>query len=174
MLAPWLVILFRVLHIVVGAFWVGAVLFFARFVFPSALALGPVAAPFMDQLGRVRRVPRALVASGITTIVTGFVLYWHDSAGSPGVWAASSMGRVFGFGAVLSLVALTIGLTVNRPSMLKLSAISIAIHGQGGKPTEEQSAEMKRLQGLISMGFRSVAALLVMATIAMAAARYVP
>jgi len=174
MIGAPLVIVFRLIHVVVGVFWVGALLFFARFIFPSAIALGGAAFPFMDQLGRVRKVPLVLMGSGLITVISGFILYWNDAAGMPGVWAASTTGKVIGGGALLAVIALTIGLTVNKPAFKKLLALGAAVQSQGGKPSAEQSAEIQRLQGRLAMALRIISVLLLLATASMAVARYVP
>jgi hypothetical protein len=49
-----------------------------------------------------------------------------------------------------------------------------AAGGRGGPPTPEEQAEMKRLQGRMSVASQFVTLLLVLATAAMAIARYVP
>jgi hypothetical protein len=172
-LSPALVLFFRLLHIIAGAFWFGGVAVSARFIFPSAFALGPAAAPFMDQLGRVRKLPMTLLGSGVTTVATGFVLYWHDSAGAAGTWGTSPMGRTLGAGALFSLVALAIGITVNIPTVKKINALSTAIQAQGGPATAEQQAAMKGMQTKLLTAIRITTMLLLIATAAMAIARYV-
>jgi hypothetical protein len=171
-LSPSLVIVFRLLHILAGAFWFGGVAVSARFIFPSAFALGPAGAPFMDQLGRVRKLPMNLLGSGFITVIAGFVLYWNDSAGSGGSWAASPAGRTIGGGAVLSLIALTIGLTVNIPTVKKIGALQAVIQGQGSPASADQQAQMKALQTKLLKAIRVVAVLLLFATASMAVARY--
>ena len=172
MLSPLLVIIFRLLHILAGAFWFGGVVVMARFIFPSALALGPAAAPFMDQLGRIRKLPMNLIGAGVATVVTGFVLFAHDSASAPGVFGASPMGRILGAGALLSLIALVLALTVNLPTVKKINALSAVIQGQGTHATAEQQATMRALQVKLLMAIRIVLVLLMLATASMAVARY--
>ena len=173
MLGTSLVIFFRLVHIIAGAFWFGGVAVTARFIFPSAFALGPAAAPMMDQLGRVRKLPMNLLGAGLISIIAGFVLYWNDSGGAPGVWAASGMGRMIGAGAVLSLIALAIGLTVNMPTVKKINALSTAIQAQGTPASADQQAAMKALQAKLLTAIRIVLVLLLLATASMAVARYV-
>jgi hypothetical protein len=163
----------RAMHIWSGVFWVGGILFFARFIFPSALALGPAAGPFMDQLNRVRKVPAALLGAGVVNILTGFLLYWRASLGFEVAWMRSPTGMVFGLGAVFAMTASTIGVSVNRPTAMRLGALGAAIHAKGGPPTPEQAGEMQRLQARLGAALKAVAALLSLATLAMALARYV-
>ena len=174
MLSPALVIVFRLLHILAGAFWFGGVAVSARFIFPAAFALGPAAAPFMDQLGRVRKLPMNLLSSGVVTVIAGFVLYWNASASTGGAWPRSIAAKIIGAGALLSLIALTIGVTVNLPTVKKINGLSAEIQAQGTPASAEQLAGLKGLQAKLMTAIRIVAVLLLLATASMAVARYIP
>jgi uncharacterized membrane protein len=165
--------LLRLIHILSGVFWVGGFLVFARFVFPAVRALGPAAGPFMDQVVRVRKLPYALIASGVLTVISGFALYWRDSMGFRSEWMVTPTAMVFGIGGLLAVVALAIGLTVNAPVARRLSALAGQIQAQGGTPAPEQVAEIHRLQERLAVVLPLVTALLVLATVAMALARHV-
>jgi len=173
MLSTPLLLFFRLLHILTGAFWFGGVAVTARFIFPTAFALGPAGAPFMDQLGRVRKLPLNLLSAGVVAVLSGFILFRHDSVAGGGAFEGSMPGRVFGVGALLSLIALVIGFAVNLPTVKKINALSIAIQGQGTPASAEQQAQMKALQSRLLTAIRVVAVLLLLATAAMAIARYV-
>jgi len=173
MLGTPLLLTFRLLHILAGAFWFGGVVVAARFVFPSALAIGPAGAPFMDQLGRVRKLPLNLLSAGIVAVLTGFVLFRHDSVVAGGAFEGSMMGRALGVGALLSLIALVIGFTVNLPTVKRINALSMAIQAQGTPASAEQQAQMRSLQMRLLTALRVVALLLLLATASMAIARYI-
>ena len=172
MLSPGVVLVLRILHILPAVFWVGGVLTFARFVFPAARAMGPAGGPFMDQLTRVRQLPRALLGAGSVATLTGLALYWHDSAGFQGPWMSSVTGMTFGTGGLLAIIALVIGMTVNSPTARQLGVLTAAIQAQGIPPSPEQSAQMQRLQGRLGLAIQIVTVLLLLATAAMATARY--
>ena len=70
----------RVLHIVVGVFWVGSVVFLSLFLTPSIRAAGPAGGAVMQQLMGARR-PRWSMGAAIVTLLSGFGLYWRDSGG---------------------------------------------------------------------------------------------
>ena len=169
----WLLIVLRIFHIGAGVFWVGGFLLFARFLFPTAQALGPAAGPVMSHMTQVLRLPRALLSAAVVTILSGVLLYWHASAGFEPAWMRSGSGMTFGLGAVLAVTAFTIGLTVNAPTAQRMGALAGAIAGQGRPPSPEQDAEMGKLQQKLGVALRIVAALLFLATGAMAIARYV-
>ena len=172
MFSSGIVVVLRLFHIGAGVFWVGGVLMFARFIFPAVQAVGPAAGPFMDQLTRVRQLPRALLGAGFVTSLSGLLLYWHDSAGFQGTFMSSVTGMTLGTGGLLAIVALTIGLTVNAPTARRLGALAAAVQAQGAPPSPEQSAQMQQLQARLGTAGRIVALLLVLATAAMATARY--
>jgi hypothetical protein len=170
--SPAVILILRLLHILFGAFWVGSVLFFARFLLPTVAALGPVAGPVMDHLGRVRKVPQTLLGAGFVTVLSGLALFWRDSGGSQGAWMRSSTGMAFGTGGVLAIIAIVIGLTINMPTAKRLGALMAAVQAGGGPPTPDQVAAMRALQGHLGNALRAVSVLLILATSAMAVARY--
>ncbi len=167
------VLLFRLLHIVAGVFWVGTILFFARFLFPAAEALGPAAGPVMDYLTRVKKMPQALLGAGIVNVLSGLGLYWRDSGGFQSEWMRSPTGTVFGIGALLALIAMGYGIAVNKPAAERLGALAGEIKAGGGPPTPAQTAEMQALQVRLKSALRVVASLLSLTTVAMALARYI-
>jgi hypothetical protein len=99
-----LLLLLRLVHIVVGVFWVGAVAFIAFFLLPTIQSVGAAGGAVMQQLTQIRRMPGWLTAAGVLTILAGLLLYWHDSAGFGSVqWMRSGPGVTFGLGAVLAI-----------------------------------------------------------------------
>jgi uncharacterized membrane protein len=166
--------LLRVVHVLVGAVWVGTILFMAAFLIPSVRAAGPSGGAVMQQLVQRRRLPRWLLSAAILTIVSGIGLYWVDSAGFRSAWLGSGPGRVFGLGGTLAIVAAILGVVVNFPTARRLTALAAAVHGSGRSPTPEEAAEIQRLQARLAWATTVAAGLLVLATLAMAVARYVP
>ena len=167
------VMVLRVAHIGSGMFWVGGFMLFARFLFPTAQALGPAAGPVMSHMTQVLKLPRALVSAAVVTILSGALLYYHDSAGFRTDWMRSGTGTTFALGALFALIAFTVGVTVNAPTAQRMGALGGAIAAQGRPPSPEQAAEMAALQARLGVALRVVAGLLVLATAAMALARYV-
>ncbi|MGH7497637.1 MAG: hypothetical protein ACREL3_02165 [Gemmatimonadales bacterium] len=166
--------LFRLIHILAGAFWVGAVVFVACFLLPSLRAVGPAAGPVMQQIAQVRKLPLVMMTAAILTILSGIALYWRDSAGFSGPWMHSGQGTVFGIGGVLAIVAAIFGMIFTSPNAKRMGALAAEMKGAGRPPTPEQVAEMQRLQERIGRFTTIVMVLVVLATAAMAVARYVP
>lgn len=166
-------LLLRLLHIVLGVFWVGAVVFVALFLFPSVRAAGPAGGAVMQQIIQTRRLSVWLMAAAVLTILSGIGLYWHDSAGfSSTAWLGSGQGRVFGLGGILAISAAIVGMAVNTPTGKKLGVLGAQVQASGRPPTPEQTATIQRLQARLGRATTIVATLLVLAAAAMAVARY--
>ena len=162
----------RVLHILSGAFWYGAVIFMARFLVPSLRAAGPAAGPIMAQLNQ-RKLSMGMMGAAIVNLVSGIWLMSIVSGGSPGVWMRSGMGRTFGLGGALAILAMLTGMLVNAPATKRMGAIGATVAKRGGPPTPEELAELERLQRRNGIAAGLVATLLTLAVAAMAVARYV-
>ena len=166
-----LFMVWRVLHILLGVLWVGAIFMIAVFVGPAIADAGPDGAKVMGALVK-RRVLNIVPTFAAITIVSGFWLYSRDSSGMQGPWVHSAMGRTLGIGAVLSLVAFVIGLTVMRPSTLRAVALGQSLAQLPEAERGAVMAQIQRLRGRAAVGGRVVAVLLVLAVLTMAVARY--
>ena len=163
----------RLVHILSGVFWVGSVMFATLILAPSLKALGPGAGPVMNQLVKVRKMPIAMMISGILTVVAGLWLLMIDMrATQPGMFMQSGMGRTLSIGGLIAIIALIFGMSVNLPASKKLAAFGAALAARGGPPTPEEAAEMQRLSGRMYVAGQIVMVMLILATMAMALARY--
>lgn len=169
-----MIFVLRLVHIISGAFWVGAVMFTTLLLTPTLRAVGPGAGPIMNQLVKVRKLPTVMMMSALLTIAAGTWLLIIDSALQPGVWMRSGTGMTFGAGAVFAILAFALGMAVNMPASKRMAAIGSAAAARGGPPTPDEQAELQRLQGRLSTASQIVMVLLILATGAMAIARYVP
>ena len=167
-----MIFILRLAHILAGAFWFGAFIFNARILMPSLRAAGPAANPVLGQLAR--RIPMAMMSAAIVTIVAGVWLMNIDSAGAPGAWMQSGMGKTFGAGGGLAILAFLAGMIINMPAARRMGAIQDGVAKRGGAPNADEAAQIARLMGRIGTGTVVVAVLLGLATAAMAVARYVP
>jgi uncharacterized membrane protein len=174
MFDPLMLFIFRILHVVLGVFWVGSVLFMAAFLTPSVRAAGPAGGAVMQQLLGVRGLPRWLMGAAILTVLSGVGLYWHDSGGFQSAWLGSGSGRVFGLGGVLGIAAVSLGMAINAPTARRLSELSVRLQGAGRPPSGEEQATLLALQTRLSRASTATAVLLLLATLMMAIARYVP
>lgn len=168
------VLALRLIHIVCGVIWVGGVLFIAWFLIPTIRGVGPSGGAIMSHMVQVRRLPLVMMAVAILTVLSGLALYWRDSAGFHGAWMQTGTGIVFSLGALLGLPSVAVGMAVNSPVSRRLGVLAAAAQAKGGPPSAEEAAEMQRLQTRLASASNLVAVLLVLATAAMAVARYVP
>ena len=161
----------RLLHIVSGAFWFGAVIFSVRILMPSLRAVGPAAGPVMAQLNQ-RKMSAAFMGAAIVNLVSGIWLMFLVSNGAVGEWMKTGMGRVISAGAVCSILAMIVGMIVNPPAVRRMGQIAAAASKRGGPPSPEEAAEVLRLQKRMASANVFVATLLTLAVCAMAVARY--
>jgi hypothetical protein len=161
----------RVLHILSGAFWYGALIFNARFLMPSLGAVGPAGGAVVEQLNK-RGITQAFMGASIVNIASGVWLMFLVSGGDLGAWMRTGTGRTFSTGATFAILAMIIGMVIMPPATKRLGAIAAGIAKRGGPPTPEEAAEMTRLQGRMRTGTMIVATLLTLTVAAMALARY--
>jgi hypothetical protein len=165
-------ILLRLLHIVLGVFWAGTLIFAATFLNPAVKAAGPDGARVMQRL-QERGMLNVLPVVAALTILSGLLLYWRVSGGLMEGWVRSRMGMTFALGGVASLAAFVIGVFVMRSAALRASAIARGLEQVPEGPARQaQQAEIQGLRQRATGAGRWVAGLLGIATAAMAVARY--
>jgi len=165
-------IVLRIVHVIAGAFWVGAGLTASLFLQPTAREVGPAAGPFMTHLAQRKRLPDVMLAAAGLTILAGLLMYWQVSYGFDADWIGSSYGLTITIGALAAIAAAALGGSVVRGSMSKAGAIAQSA-ASGGGPTPEQASEMQALQRRARTAGALMLGLLVVATALMAAAQYV-
>ena len=165
-----LTILLRLIHILGGLFWVGAMVLLAGFLLPTARATGPAGGNFMRYLMQHRRLQVYLGLAALLTVLSGLVMYGRMAAATHGAWAGSGPGIAYGLGALAALLAAAVGGSIGSSAGRRMLAVGEAI-GAGG-PSPEQQAELARLQSRMALGARIAATLLVLAASAMAVGRY--
>jgi uncharacterized membrane protein len=175
--ADWFYIVFRIFHIGAGVAWVGSVYFLVVFVQPTSAAIGPAAAPFMTELLGARKLVDRILGLATVTILAGLILYLKrmDLYGGFGDWVGSAEGLVFTIGGIAAIAAVAIGVFGTRPAVQRLLAVGRQIGEatqQGGAPPPELAAEVPALQGKLKGYARASFALLIVAVLAMATARY--
>ncbi|HUR17165.1 MAG TPA: hypothetical protein VMZ33_07750 [Candidatus Limnocylindrales bacterium] len=158
----------RAVHIVAAASWVGASLSFAFFIEPVANRLGPSASQFMIELTERRKFPVAIAVVSVLAIVAGMLLYWRDSSGLEWAWISTRTGAMFTAGAVAALSAWLVGFLILRPGIARTAALAAAA------PTDPTAQdELARLGHRLRTASLVNAWLIILATLAMATARYV-
>jgi hypothetical protein len=168
----YLVIL-RLLHIGSGVFWAGATVYLASFVIPAATRLGPDGGKFMQTLSMTNKLPMVMMVNSLLNIVSGLLLIWEFSEGFTNHWMGSTMGIIISTGGTIALIAFLIGMTVNRPAVMKIAAIGKEAALKQQPPTQEQMEQLGKLRNRLGAATRLVAWMLSITVLAMAVARYV-
>ena len=161
----------RLLHILSGAFWFGAVIFSVRFLMPSLRAVGPAAGPVMAQLN-ARKMSIVFMAAAIVNLISGIGLMYAATGGAVGPWMRTPMGQTIGWGGVCAILAMIVGMIVNPPAVKRMGQIAAAATQRGGPPSPDEAAEIQQLQKRMARANGFVAILLTLAISAMAVARY--
>jgi uncharacterized membrane protein len=161
-----MLLILRLIHLLLGAFWVGSAVFLAAFLEPSLRTSGPAAGKVMLEI--MKRSYSAVIASvALLTILSGFALFMIDAAGLDSTWTKSRAAHGYSVGAAAAVIALLVGLSVLRPTMQKL-IILMADDSLNAPPP----AEIDALRHKAMIAGRVVAALVIIAMSAMAVARY--
>jgi len=155
-------IVLRLVHVLLGAFWMGSVVFLAVFLEPSVRGAGPAGGQVMQQLAR-RHVLEVMPSVALLNMLSGLRLLALDSNGFNGDWLRSGAGQAYALGAAAALVAFGTGVFVMRPAVKRAMAIG---------PDPQRQAEAQVLRSRSAQAGRVVAGLLVVAAAAMALARY--
>jgi uncharacterized membrane protein len=164
-----LIIILRLLHVVIGAFWFGGVIITAFFLLPTVRATGPIGGQFVGALMQRTHLADVLIWAGVVTVVSGALLYWNFYAGAP----LAGPTLVYMVGAIAALIALGLGFAIARPTAARLGATGKAIQAQGAPPTPAQAAERDTLMARLSSVAAINAALLIVTVSCMAIGRYV-
>lgn len=160
-------------HILFGAFWVGAVLMLAGFIGPALEAAGPAGGTFMQKLNMETRFPVAMSVAGGLTMLSGIILYWIVSNHFSADWLGSAHGRLITVGGVAGLAAGVVGITMSKRASLGLARLIGEIQAAGTAPGPEQQAQMQKLKATLRRGSMLTAILLVAAVVCMGLAHAV-
>jgi len=165
-----MLLVLRLIHVVGGILWAGFAIFIPTFLGPAIADAGPDGGKVMVALFR-RGLMNIVPALGVLTLLSGFWLFWLASSGNPG-YMGSRMGMALGTGGTLALLGFIVGMTVLRPSMMRVVAIAQQLPAATPADRERLQADVARFRARGAAAGRAVAALLLLAATAMAVARY--
>ncbi len=161
----------RALHVLAGAFWLGATVFAAWWVMPSMQDAGPDAVKVMQ--GMQRRGIMALfpILAGVT-VLTGLWLFWRYTGHFSPEVSRSHAGMAFGFGGVTGILAFIVG-AVTGASMGRANRTAAQAASAPEKERAALMATVTQLRQRAAAANRLTAALLVVTIVLMSIALYV-
>lgn len=161
----------RALHVLLGTFWAGAIVFVMLFLDPAIRESGPAGGQVMGNLQRRGWVTTALVA-GFLTLATGFYLLWVVSGHFSPAYMGSRRGILISVGMLAGTVTFLVGFFGSRPTANRLGQLA-ARSGAGSPPSPEDAAEITRLRGRLKVFLRVAGSLLLGAILTMALGAHV-
>lgn len=164
-------LLLRLVHILLGVYWAGTLMFFATLLEPSVREAGPDGARVMAALQR-RGYLTYMPAIALFTILSGLWLFYRVSGRMDPEWLHSATGMSLSTGALAAIVAFIIGVFVMRPTALRAMAMARAAQEVDGAEREARMAAIAPLRRRVTLATRWVGALLAVAVTTMAVARY--
>ena len=172
--ADTFMIAFRFFHILAGVLWVGAAFLFVGFIGPAAAEVGPSAGPLLANVVKKRKVAKVITGLGVVNVIAGWILWLRnmDAMGSLGDWVSSSFGLGLTIGGLLATASFFAGYLGVGRNVERLVDVGGEVAASGGPPTPQQQAELDRLGTAIERHGKLDLLLLVLATTAMATARY--
>jgi uncharacterized membrane protein len=167
-------VVLRLIHVLGGAFWLGAAVTMFLFLQPTAQATAPESQRFMLYLLRNRRFSEVVLAAALLTGVAGAILFWRDTSGLRLALITQPQGLGFTVGGVAGGMALLLFLFVGYPAGRRMIAIGGKLEAERRPPNEDEQRILAAAQSVLSRVGATVLVLLVIAAGAMATARYWP
>lgn len=166
----YVILILRVLHIGGGIMWVGSATLYLLLLVPAARSAQSAGQKFMQTLG-----PKFGAMMGIVTTLTvlsGALLYARFAVGGLSFIWKTGTGAAFTVGAAAALGSYVLGAGYFGKIQAKIEKLGAQMESAQGAPNPAQVTEMNRLQSSLMKAYRFDLVLLVIAMLAMAAARY--
>ena len=164
-------IILRLIHILAGAFWVGAALMLTFFISPAVNATQDSGRNFMRHFMGKTKFNLVMWSSALLTVIAGSILYWLNSNGFQSSWMSTGPGIGFSISALFAFLGLFTGVFQNRNSNA-MAALGGKIQAQGAPPSPEQASHLQKLGKALALGGTLNALFLILATVGMAIARF--
>jgi uncharacterized membrane protein len=159
-------VMIRLIHVLLGIFWGGTVIFVTIYLMPSIRAAGPAGGKVMAQLMK-RGYLGAITLVGLFTVLTGVYVLWSVSSGFHSDFMGSVRGIVLSTGGLTGFLALGVLAHMSRPTARKLGVVAQRMSAGEGPPSEEDVAEMARLQGKLGLALTITFVLMVITLVTM-------
>jgi hypothetical protein len=154
----------RVVHVLLGAIWFGAIVVMVLFVAPAVQQSGPAGGQVMGNLVR-RGFTTFMPSIAGLTIVSGLWLYWRFTGGFTPSIVHSHAGLSFALGGASGLVALIIG--GSRVSRGMKAIVGLAGQAAALPEGAERAAVMQQMTALRERTAKASQVVLALVTVAM-------
>lgn len=165
-------IITRLIHVLGGIFWVGAMVFITAWLMPSLAEAGPAGGQVMAGITK-RKFMQIMPVVAILVILSGLYLYWNTSGGFNHDYMKSGPGHSYAFGGIFAILAFILGLSIVRPSMMKAMKLSQGAMQASGAEKDRMLAEAQAARERGAKAGKVVMWLLIFTAITMAIGRYV-
>ncbi|MBI3159240.1 MAG: hypothetical protein HYZ26_06545 [Chloroflexi bacterium] len=163
-------IVLRLIHIFSALVWFGGNFTVTTFVSPTAKAVGPDSAKFMQRFATASRFSTSMAIAALLTTLSGLIMYSLLFKGiaplNTGAGAALTFGGLFG------VAAFGHGFGVQKRTSDRMVALIKAMSAAAGPPSPEQMQEMQRLQEKMAAGGAALNILFALALIGMTLSEY--
>jgi hypothetical protein len=161
-------LMIRVLHVLLGAVWVGWTVFLVMFLQPAVLETGAEGGKVMAAVEK-RGFMSIIPAVGGLTILSGLWLYWRYTAGFTPSISQSHAGMAFGAGGVLAIISAILGGSVVGRLAKKANVLSqeAATMPEGANRTAKMAAAHELRKRMLTM--TKIIAVLLVVTISLMA-----
>ena len=159
-------VIIRLVHVLFGIFWGGAVIFAAFYLMPAVKDAGPAGSQVMAQLMK-RGYLGAMTLVALVTVVTGGYALWLVSGGFGPDFMGSGRGIMLSTGGLTGFLALGVLAHMSRPTAKKISAIAQRVAASGAPPSDEDAAEIARLQAKAGLALNITLVLIVITLVCM-------
>jgi hypothetical protein len=166
------VVLLRIVHVFAAALWFGGAISSTFFVGPAVKATSPDSGKFMQYFLRKRHFHTAMSWFANLTILAGALLLWRDSDGFRSTWLITPTGIGFCIGAFFGILVYLWGSFIVGPTGVKMGKIGEALQNSGGRPDPQLIRDMQATERKFSHATLVDTALIVLALLFMATARY--
>ena len=167
-------VVLRLIHVVGGAFWLGAAATLFLFLQPTALATAPEGQRFMLHVLRNRHFSEVVLVDALLTGAAGAVLFWRNTNGFELEVMTQPQTLGFTVGAVAGAIALLLFLLVGYPAGRRMVAIGNRLEVERRPPSEDEERILTTSQRVLNRLGPTVLVFLIVAAAAMATARYWP
>lgn len=146
-------VMIRLVHVLLGIFWGGTVLFSMLYLDPATKAAGPAGGEVMQQLQK-RGYLGAMILVGTITVITGTYLLYALIGTMGSSFMGTTRGILLSTGALTGFLTLAVVGSFSRPTARKMKVVAERMAESDGAPNPDDVAEMARLRARVTLGLR--------------------